>query len=72
MPHCAIFRIKRHDVLCLFRFKFSDAPYVVWSVSIYQDVCLFVCVSGHLLFTGLSRIGLNNQEYFSLDNQELI
>ena len=51
---------------------FSDAPYIVWGVSIYQDVCLFVCVSGHLLFTGLSRIGLNNQEYFSLDNQELI
>ena len=24
------------------------------------------------LFTGLLRIGLNNEEYFSLDNQELI
>ena len=38
---------------------FSDAPYIV-------------CVSGHLLFTGLSRISLNNREYFSLDNPELI
>ena len=28
--------------------EFSDAPYVVWAVSIYQDVCLWFCVSGHL------------------------
>ena len=27
---------------------FSDAPYVVWGVSIYQDLCLSVIVSGPL------------------------
>ena len=22
---------------------FSDAPYIVWGVSIYQDVCMYAC-----------------------------
>ena len=47
-------------------------------VSIYQDVRLCVHVTFNLklksetTYSGLSRIGLNYQEYFSLDNKELI
>ena len=47
-------------------------------ISRCPSVCLCVHVTFNLelksdaIFTGLSIIGLDNQEYFSLDNQELI
>ena len=37
------------NVLCINAFfTFSDAPYIVRSVSTYRVVCLCVCFSGHL------------------------
>ena len=54
----------------------------LYNFYIMMSLCLCVCLcvqitfnfelKSEAIFTGLSRIGLDNQEYFSLDNQELI
>ena len=46
---------KNEDSIILF----SDAPYIVWGISIYQVVCLSVCVSGHLNRFGQMNLGQN-------------